>query len=38
MFLELEGVGQRIIKFKATVIHGFLGQQGYPFIIYFVLE
>lgn len=39
MFLELEGVGQtRIIKFKATVIHGFLGQQGYPFIICFVLE
>lgn len=39
MFLELEGVGQRrIIEFKATVIHGFLGKQGYSFIICFVWE
>lgn len=39
MFLDLEGVGQRrITEFKATVIHGFLGKQGYPFIICFVLE
>jgi len=39
MFLELEGGGQRrIIEFKATVIHVFLGKQGYPFIICFVLE
>lgn len=39
MFLELEGGGQRrIIEFKAAVIHGFLGKQGYPFIICFVRE
>lgn len=33
------GGGQRrVTAFKAIVIHGFLGKQGYPFIICFVLE
>lgn len=29
---------ERIIEFKAIVIHGFLGKKGYPFVICFVLE